>query len=357
MMKRTSLLVAPLLLVAVSAFAQEARVKGNRTPLRAQPTTTSTAVAYFQMGTTLVVVGVNDGWYRVRNPQSGQEGYVLASLVEIVPGSTGPGKVPSVRTPTSPPFSAGRPAPRAGGRTDRGFIALGASYQYGLSGFSNTLSFTENVEEASVAAAYPSKKAVAGDVGGVQRVWRSIGVGASVTVTSMSTTGTVAGVIPHPFFFDAGRPISGSAPLKRTQIAIYPFVSWSQPMGQRFLVTAGAGPSIVNLKQSLVEGVGYTQSYPYDSVTFTSAKVADRSAWGVGYSGNADLSCYFTKNVGIGVAARYSRTRVALPSSGTEVKVNTGGFEWGLGLRFRFRAATPQRPPVRQPLPGKPIRR
>ncbi len=369
MMKRASLIVVLLLLVAVPVSAQQVRVKGNRTPLRSEATVSSTALTYFQAGTRLTALAFVDGFYKVRDPQTGREGYILATLVELLPGSAG---VPEARRPAAaaPPIGgqlkpglpgqlapARAPARRAGDWTDRGYVALGAVYQNGLPGFSDALSYTENVEQATITTTYPSKKAVAGDIGGAVRVWRNLAIGVSVTMASYTNTGSITGTIPHPFFFGAGRAISGSASLKRSEIAVYPFVSWSIPAGRRFLVVVGGGPSIFNLKQSLVEGVSYTQSYPYDSVTFTSATVVRRSASAVGYAGSVDVGYYFTRIVGIGVVARYARATVSLPSHGSSVKVNTGGLEAGVGLRFRIPQGKPKRTPVRQPIPSRPAKR
>jgi hypothetical protein len=308
----------------------------------------SVALAYYQGGTRLDALQFVDGFYKVRDPRTGREGYILATLVEILPGSTG---VPGQRAPVS------APARRAGDWTDRGYVAIGAVYQNGLPGFSDVFSYTENVEEATITTAYPSKKAAAGDIGGAVRVWRNLALGVSVTMASYSSTGNIMGTIPHPFFFDAGRPISGSVSLKRSEIAVYPFVSWTIPTGRRFLVVVGGGPSIFNLRQSLVEGVSYTQSYPYDSATFTSATVVRHSATAVGYSGSVDLGYYFSRTIGIGVAARYARATVSLPAHGSSVKVDTGGAEAGLGLRFRIPQGKPHRPPARQPSPGRPVKR
>jgi hypothetical protein len=247
-----------------------------------------------------------------------------------------------------------KPAAKTGRWTDRGYLAIGAVYQNGLPAFSNTFAYTEFVEETTIATRYPAKKGVAADVGGAVRVWRNLALSVSVTYADRSTAGTVTAAIPHPFFFKQSRSISGPVDLKRTEVAVHPFVSWAIPAGRRFLIVVGGGPSIFNLNQSLVESVSYTQSYPYDSATFTSATVARHSAWIVGYGGSADVTYYLSKYVGVGAVARYARGTVSLPSHGATLKVDTGGFEAGLGLRFRIPQGPPKKPPLKRPLPPPP---
>lgn len=104
-MKKLTLVLTLLLMFAIPAAAQQLRVKGNRTPLRAEPSTASTALTYYQMGTTLEALEFMNGWYKVRDPQTKVEGFILATLVEVL---AGPGAVrrapdrPGARTPLKP---------------------------------------------------------------------------------------------------------------------------------------------------------------------------------------------------------------------------------------------------------------
>jgi opacity protein-like surface antigen len=108
-MTRTLALAAVfVLLFAATADAQEVvRVRGNRTPLRSEPTTTSTALTYYQAGTLLQVIESVDGWYKVRDPVYRIEGFIKATLVDVVPGATLPVAPGKVTGPTQP--RAGQP--------------------------------------------------------------------------------------------------------------------------------------------------------------------------------------------------------------------------------------------------------
>ena len=95
MKKHTILVVAFILMVAVPAWAQQVRVNHNRTPLRSEPTQTSKVLEYYQAGSALVIISLNDGWYKVRDPKTKREGYILATLVDVLPGSSQPQPTPS----------------------------------------------------------------------------------------------------------------------------------------------------------------------------------------------------------------------------------------------------------------------
>jgi hypothetical protein len=369
MNKKILIILAFALLIAVPASAQQVRVKGNRTPLRDEPRATSSVVAYYQMGSVLEALALVDGWYRVRDPQRRLEGYVMATLVELLSGGTPAPPMPAqpggeapkpTGTPTAAQVQRGpqpvapKPARKSGGWTDHGYLSVGGVYQFRSKAFSEGYSYTEYLEQASVITDYPATEGPGFDVGGAVRLWRNLALSVSVTYVDRSTAGTVTAAIPHPFFFNQSRSISGPVDLKRTEIAVHPFVSWAIPAGRRFLIVIGGGPSIFNLNQSLVEDVSYTQSYPFDSATFTSATVARHSAWIVGYGGSADVTYYFSKYVGVGGVARYARGTVSLPSHGATLKVDTGGFEAGLSLRFRIPQGPPKKPVVKRPLPPPP---
>lgn len=96
-----------VLLAAGAAGAQETvKVKANRTPLRAEPTSASGAIAFFQSGATLQVIEVRGSWYRVRDPKTRLEGFIMAVLVEPAPA----GAAARAREPRqTPAVAAGRP--------------------------------------------------------------------------------------------------------------------------------------------------------------------------------------------------------------------------------------------------------
>jgi hypothetical protein len=302
MTRKTVFILAFVLMVAVSASAQQVRVNSHRTPLRADPATSS-------------------------------------------------------GRPTTPQTTAKKPTPSKNRWTDLAYLALGGTYQSGVPAFSEAFSFTEYVEQATITTDYPAQKGPAVDVGGAVRLWRNLALGVSVSLANRSTDGTVNGAIPHPFYFNAGRAISGSAALKRTESALHLHALWVIPAGPRILIAAGGGPSFISVKQSLVQSVSYSESYPYDTATFASASVSQPSASAVGFGGSVEFGYYFTRTIGLGAVVRYYRATVSFPSHDATLSVDAGGFEGGLGFRFRIPQGKPKKVPAKQPLPVKPVKK
>jgi hypothetical protein len=144
--------------------------------------------------------------------------------------------------------------------------------------------------------------------------------------------------IPHPFFFDRDRSIAGAAAnLARTETAVHVQLRWFAPLGGRVSVSLFGGPTFFRVTQGLVTTVDFSQSYPFDDASFTSASTGDRSGSALGYNVGADAGFFFSRNIGVGVLARFARASVDLVSEATGlVSIDSGGFHAGGGLRLRF---------------------
>jgi hypothetical protein len=233
-------------------------------------------------------------------------------------------------------------------------VVLNGVYQSGTPAFSEAFSYTEYVEKTTIETEYPTEKGPAFDGGGAVRLWRNLAVGVNVSLAKRSTDGSVTGAIPHPFYFNAARPISGTTAIERTENAVHVQALWVIPAGRRLLIALGGGPSFFSVKQSLVESVTYSESYPYDTATFASASVAQPSASAVGFGGSVDVGYYFSHYVGIGGFVRYARATVGLPTHDSTLSLDAGGFEAGLGLRLRLPQGRPKQVPATPALPAKP---
>lgn len=108
------------------------------------------------------------------------------------------------------------------------------------------------------------------------------------------------------------------------------------PASSRVQVTVFGGPSFFQVEQSIVNDFDYTESYPFDTATFSRALSSAQSASKVGLNVGADLAYFFARQVGVGLSVQYSGATVqmTLPSGSADVKA--GGGQIGGGLRLRF---------------------
>ena len=219
----------------------------------------------------------------------------------------------------------------------RGFISAGGAYQVTTYDFSDSKTFTENAEEARFSTNYIVKKGPAFDISGGP-VWRALALGVGVTRFSRSTPSTFSGSSPHPFFFSRPRAFNGSIDsLKREELAVHVLVGGVFPAGDRVQVMVFGGPSFFQVKQDVVTGYTLNEAYPYDQATFKNAVTTSAKDSKIGFNAGGDVAVFFSRQVGVGLSAKFAQANVDLPSaSGSTTEVKVGGFQTGGGLRVRF---------------------
>lgn len=223
----------------------------------------------------------------------------------------------------------------------RGALSINGGLQTAAGEFSDTVNFGHELfgpEDATVETRYPGSDGALFDVGGSVRVWRNLGVGASVSWLTRETDADVEGQLPHPFRFESPRGVSGAAAgLARAEAAVHVQASWVIPVGPSLAVTLFGGPTWFNASQDLVTDIRFDQAYPYDTATYSGANTAELSASAIGAHAGADVAYYFSERIGVGGMVRFSGGSVEFdyPDGGT-FKNNVGGLHTVGGLRIRF---------------------
>ncbi len=220
----------------------------------------------------------------------------------------------------------------------RGFVSINGGIQATSTDFTDNVVFTLFAEEGDFDAGYRVDGDAVFDVSGGVRVWQNLAIGVGVSRFRRDVDANVTARIPHPFFFDQHRPISGSAVgLRRQEIAVHVQALWIVPVNDRFDLALFGGPTFFDVTQDLLTEVEFTESFPFDTATFTGAATREQSASGVGFNVGVDVAFYFSGHVGVGWLARFSKATVDLASEdGGTVKVDAGGVQTGGGLRLRF---------------------
>jgi hypothetical protein len=144
--------------------------------------------------------------------------------------------------------------------------------------------------------------------------------------------------VPHPFFFNRPRSVSGEAAgLRREELAVHVQARAVLPVTRRVQVMVFGGPSFYQVRQGLVHEVAYSESYPYDEATFDGATTGRAEQSPYGFNVGGDVAYFFSRQVGVGFGAQYAGTTVHLPSAdGGTVEARAGGSQAGAGLRLRF---------------------
>ena len=107
------------------------------------------------------------------------------------------------------------------------------------------------------------------------------------------------------------------------------------------------GPTFFRIEQDAVREIFYNHFYfvrqPINGVDLTGVELTRVSGTGWGVHAGADASFFFTRILGAGAFARFSRGRVEMENTlatgfgrRDRVSVTAGGVDAGAGVRLRF---------------------
>jgi hypothetical protein len=231
-----------------------------------------------------------------------------------------------------------RPAPRPPQPTERIFISVDGLYQAGTDDFDDAATFPLNAETANFATVYDVKPGPAFSIAGSGLVTRRFAVGVGVSRFQRATPVALTASLPHPFFFNRPRPLSGDVVgLNREELAVHVQARALFPSRGRLQAMVFGGPSFFSVKQDVLMEVGYTEAYPYDIVTSGPGEITEVSTSKPGFNVGADVGFFFTRQLGVGGTVQYSGATMELDSAGGDtVDVRIGGLQVGGGLRLRF---------------------
>ena len=220
--------------------------------------------------------------------------------------------------------------------SERVFISVNGLFQVTSNDFDDSETIRVNAENGRFDTDYEVGGGFAFDVSGGVVVWRNLAVGGGLTRFSTSTPTTINAQIPHPFFFNQPRTVAGEFEGDRSELAVHIQAKWLVPVNDKFVVAIFGGPSFFQVEQTIVTDVDYSESYPFDTATFTRAITDDQSESAMGFHVGGDFAYYFSNQVGVGGVVQYSGATVemAVPSGTADVKA--GGLQVGGGLRLRF---------------------
>jgi len=176
------------------------------------------------------------------------------------------------------------------------------------------------------------------DVSVGYKVWRDFGV--ALGYSQFSGTGTVVGAasVPSPISFS--RPPTqltiNETAAARSDRNVYLVAMWFFPVNEKIDVALSIGPSFTRVQQDLVVD---TQQFRQNIVNAGSSGtsiapiVQEESGTAKGINVGVDGQYMFTQVIGAGVFIRYNGGSIDLPNA---TGVNAGGFQLGIGGRFRF---------------------
>jgi hypothetical protein len=217
-------------------------------------------------------------------------------------------------------------------------IGVSAGVQQAAEDVSDRFSFPKNVETETVDVKYPMKPWALIDLAAGYRVWKNLGIGAAVSVTSGKGSAEVTATVPHPFFFNQPRTVTGTDnDIAHSETGVHLTLQYLIPATGRLHVTLEGGPSWVTVDREVVTDVTITESYPYDTAAFGGAVTKSAHGSALGFNGGFDITWMFVESVGLGGIVRYTRADIDLNAvDGRSLAIKAGGVQGGVGLRVLF---------------------
>jgi len=224
-------------------------------------------------------------------------------------------------------------------------VSFSVGVQPGTTRIAQSIVFEQNVEAEPVTARLPRSAVPFFDAGVAERLVGNVGVGVAVSYASGSGDADVRAEIPHPFYFDRLRPVTGQAfGVRHRELAVHTDLVYLMALHSIDLALSG-GPSFFRVGQDLVSEVSVTEAYPYDTATFSRATLTRATKSRVGYNAGVDVTWRVSRSWGVGGLVRFARARVPFALDGVDAgTVTVGGIQAAAGLRFIVPSGSSQRP-------------
>jgi hypothetical protein len=194
----------------------------------------------------------------------------------------------------------------------------------------------DNAEDAPYTVELDRPASPALDVGAWYRISPRFGVGFSVSAGRRTSSGTVSGESPHPFFFNQPRAIIGDIDNVNSRETALHFELVVPLSVTGFSVSVFGGPSVLVVRHDVLNSVEYADEYPYDTATFTSATTRVVQERGFGYNVGAEGGAMLTPRVGIGARVRYIGGSVDLPATTGPISFTISTLQITAGVRLAF---------------------
>ena len=221
----------------------------------------------------------------------------------------------------------------------RTLIGVSGAFQVPNTDFRDNVKFILNEEDGDLNADYQVGIGRSLDAELELRVWSGLMAGVNVSYFEKQGRVNVDARLPHPFLFNRHRGLVGEADgIGHTELGVHMLAAWLMPLADRFDLLISGGPSFVRARQALVEQVDFTETFPFNSATFTgvsTTRMLGKSSFGM--NAGAELALRLNRHFGVDTRLRFIRASVTFDSpDGGTVPVDVGGVQLAGGLRMRF---------------------
>jgi hypothetical protein len=227
----------------------------------------------------------------------------------------------------------------------RTFVTVDTPFQLLDNDFSESLSFPDalrRTENVTFFAGYESGRAPLIDVGAGILVIGRLGVGATASWFTRSTSGSFDLKVPSPLAPNQPLTLVGSTTgLTRNEVGVHIQALYALPLGNEAAVVVGGGPTVFTARQELIRSIEFDTLPGFTSLRLSDTLVTEVDKTAIGFNVSANVIWPVGRHFGIGAVTRYARATVTLdPGAETGVpraiEMQLGGLHIGGGIRLLF---------------------
>jgi hypothetical protein len=145
---------------------------------------------------------------------------------------------------------------------------------------------------------------------------------------------TVSAQIPHPIFYGEPRTLEGSFDSAGNEKAVHVQAGLTVYESPRFGLVLAGGPSFYWVTRDLLDQLSYTESYPYETVTFTGATTRTESADAFGGNIQVDGTVSLSKQLAWQTSGRWGFGSVTFEGASESARVGQGQISTGIRVTF-----------------------
>jgi len=214
---------------------------------------------------------------------------------------------------------------------------INGGYQPSTTAFDDSFTFSLHQETGTTEISYDVGAGAIFEGGAAVRVWKGLALGGVISHFTVDSPGTVTSSVPHPFFLQRNRQVTGEPEgMRREETAIHFQAQYQLPPFGRLHVVLAGGPSLIDVKQTLVIDVNYAEEFPYDTATFTGVDSKRGTGTATGFNAGVDFQWMFNPKLGAGALVRITKATLDLNVDNRIIQVDAGGTQIAAGIRLAF---------------------
>ena len=213
-------------------------------------------------------------------------------------------------------------------------VGLAFAQTLGSTTFSGTQTIKDYAEDGTLNSSYEVGKAPGGAFDLQYNLGRSFGVRLGAQTASRKSTGTFNAQVPHPFFFNRLRSVTGTQADMGFSESAFSLTAVYRGGSGKWKVNVEGGPALFNVNATVADRIQLGETYPYDTVQFSGVTSSKKKVSPIGFAVGLEVGRELSKSVAVVVQGRFSQGSGDLDVNGQKMSVKAGGAQARIGLRI-----------------------